>query len=341
MKSFKRLAVVGALASTVLLLTACAPPTGGPATSAGPVDANETLDVGFFGFAASNSFAQGTFIGVDNAAKANNATATFVDSNFDAPTQVKQIQDAVTSDQFDVIVVQANDNQLLMAPLKQAVDAGVTVVVEFSIVGPNFDTVEPQIPGVISIVDVPTKNGEILGQMGKEACDTVEGDVCEVAYLEGFKSLPLDNARTDSVKAELATDPRIKVVASVEGGYTQDSGRKAYQDISQANPDLDVVIGSAQAISGAALAAGDATQIKFIGNGASVSNVEAVRSGKWFSIYASDVVANGKKATELGLAHARGEKVETAVDESTLGPNGGVGTKDALDSADYESGYSD
>ena len=343
MKSIRTYAFAGVLVSAVLALTACAPPaaTDDVASSVAPVDANETLDVGFFGFAASNSFAQGTFIGVEEAAKANNAKATFVDSNFDAPTQVRQIEDAVTSKQFDVIIVQANDNQSMMAPLQQAVDAGITVVVEFSIVGPKFDTFESQIPGAISIVDVPTTNGKALGQMGKDACATVTDDVCEVAYLEGFKSLPLDNARTDAVKAELATDPKIKLVASVEGGYTQDSGRKAFQDVSLANPDVDVVIGSSQAITGAALVAGDANKIKFIGNGASVSNVEAVRSGKWFSIYVGDVVANGNKATELGLAHARGEEVPMANDETTLAPNGGLGTKEALDAADYESKYSD
>ena len=341
MKSINRFALSGALVSVALLLTACAPATGEAATPGAPVDVNETLDVGFFGFAASNSFAQGTFVGVKEAAEANNATATFVDPNFDATTQAKQVQDAVTSKQFDVIVIQANDNQLLIDPLQQAIDAGITVVVEFSVVGPKFDTIDPQLPGAISVVDVPTTNGKALGEMAKEACATVSGDTCEVAYLEGFKSLPLDNARTDAVKAELVTDPKIKLVASVEGGYTQDGGRKAFQDISQANPNVDVIIGSSQAVTGAALVAGEDSDIKFIGNGASASNVEAVRSGKWFSIYVTDVVANGKKATELGLAHARGEKVETAVDERTIAPNDSLGTKEALDAVDYKSGYSD
>jgi ribose transport system substrate-binding protein len=52
-------------------------------------------------------------------------------------------------------------------------------------------------------------------------------------------------------------------------------------------------------------------------------------------------VANGAKATELGLAKARGEKVETAVDEAALAPNGAKGTKQALDAANYISKYSD
>jgi ribose transport system substrate-binding protein len=336
-----KIAAAATLLSTVLLLTACSPPSQtGAGSSNAPANADKALNVGFFGFAKSNGFAQGTYRGVEQAAKANNATATFVDPNFDAQVQVQQVQDAVTSKQFDVIVIQANDNQALIAPLTKAAQAGITVVVEFSVVGPNFKTIDPQIPGAISIVDLPALNGKVLGEMGVEACNTVKGDVCKVAYMEGFKSLPLDNVRTDAVKAELATNPRISLVADVEGGYTQDSGRAAFQNIIQANPDVNVVIGSSQAITGAAAVAGK-SGIKFIGNGASVSNVEAVRSGAWFGIYVTDVVANGIKATELGLAKARGKKVETAVNENTLAPNGGKGTKVTLDKADYKSGYSD
>lgn len=341
MKHLKKCAMTAVLA-VAMLTTACSPPAQGTNT-AQAVDPAKKLNVGFFGFAKSNGFAQGTFLGVEQAAKDNNAQATFVDSNFNAQTQIQQIQDAVTSRQFDVIVVQANDNQALMAPLQQASQAGITVVVEFTVVGPKFDTIEPQIPGAISVVDLPTANGKSLGIMGKQACATVTADTCKVAYLEGFKSLPLDNARTEALKAELATDPKVQLVASVEGGYTADSGRQAFQNVSQANPDVDVVIGASQAITGAAAAAQSAgnTKIKFIGNGSSRPNVDAVKSGKWFSIYAFDVVANGAKATELGLKKARGEDVPTAVDEASLAPNNGLGTKDALTETNFDPKYSD
>lgn len=240
-----------------------------------------------------------------------------------------------------MIVIQANDNQALIAPLEEATAAGITVVVEFSVVGPKFDTVDPQVKDAISIVDLPTTNGAALGQLGLDACDEVEGDTCNVAYLEGFKALPLDNARTNAVKEKLATNPKVNLVASVEGGYTADSGRQAFQNVQQANPDVDVVIGASQAITGAAAVAGADSGIKFIGNGASKSNVAAVLDGSWFGIYVTDVFANGKKATELGLAKARGEQVETAINEQTLAPNNGMGTKSALTESKFESMYSD
>lgn len=249
--------------------------------------------------------------------------------------------DAVSTKAYDVIIIQANDNQALIAPLEAATAAGIRVVVEFSVVGPSFDTIQPQVKDAISIVNLPTTNGEALAQLGIDACAQVAGATCNVAYLEGFRSLALDTARTASVKNKLATSSKVKLVASVEGGYTADSGRQAFQMVQQANPNLNVVIGSSQAIEGAAAVAGSSSGIKFIGNGGSKQAIAAVLDGSWFGTYVFDVAANGKKAAELGLAKARGKQVETAINEQTLAPNNGIGTKDALIASHFESTYSD
>ena len=56
------------------------------------------------------------------------------------------------------------------------------------------------------------------------------------------------HARTAAVKKTLAGASNVKLAADVEGGYTQASGLKAAQDVLQAHPDINVMIGSAQAI---------------------------------------------------------------------------------------------
>ncbi|RII42833.1 sugar ABC transporter substrate-binding protein [Galactobacter valiniphilus] len=318
-----------------LALSGCA---GG---SAAPADGSSApVKIGFFGFAASNSFAQGTFSGVKKAAEANGATATFVDGNFDGQAQAQQITDAVTSKQFDVMIVQANDNLVVKQPLENAIKAGITVVIEFVPVGDNFDTTEPQIEGAISIVDPPVGNGKGLATMGLDACKQVSGE-CEVAYMEGNPALPLDNARTKAVLDTLATGSNVKVLPKVTGGYTQDDGRKAYQSIVQANPGVDVIIGSTQAIAGAWEAGGKDTEIKFVGNGASIQAVDHVRNGDWFGIWSIDVLKDGETAAEYGIKKHRGEDVALATAESSLGVNNGLGTKEALDKANFVSGYNE
>lgn len=304
-------------------------------SGSGGGDTGKSLSVGFFGFAKANSFAQAAWAGVQEAAAANNATATFIDSNFDGPTQVNQLQDAVTSKRYDVVVIQANDGTAITPAVKQALAAGIKVVVEFTPIGGKFDTIEPQIDGVISIVDTPTNNGAGLAELGLGACKKLAADPCKVAYLQGFANYPLDAARTQAVEDGLKAGG-ADLVASVVGGYTADAGRTAFQNVLQANPDVNVVIGSSQAIAGAAALAGD-KNILFVGNGGSTQAFDGIKSGKWFGTYNIPEKTEGKTATELGLKAARGETVPTATDARDLTPYQALLTADTItgQTADY------
>lgn len=320
---------------SALALTGCAS-SGGSADKEAAGDG--ALEIGFFGFAAANSFAQAVYTGVEEAATAAGDKSTFVDGQFDGQLQTQQINDAITSKRYDVIIIQANDNLAVQEPLKRAVDAGITVVIEFTPVGPELDTIEPQVEGAISIVDPPVGNGEALAELGVQACEEVSGP-CKVAYMEGNPALPLDKARTDAVLNGLKAGSNVEVLPTATGGYSADEGRAAFQDITQANPDVNVVIGSTQAIAGAWLAAGPDSGIKFIGNGTPQSAVQHVLNGDWFAVYLLDAVGNGRKAAELGIAHAKGETVEMATRQSDLAPNNSLGTKAALEESGFVSGY--
>jgi ribose transport system substrate-binding protein len=333
----KHFAIPGLALASVALLAGCAASGAAPATDAGG-DEDEQLSIGFFGFAAANSFAQGVYDGVEEAAEELGATSEFVDSNFDGQLQAQQITDAVTSGQYDIIIIQANDNLVVQRPLEEAIAAGITVVVEFTAVGPDFETFEPQIEGAISIVDPAAVNGESLGKMGLLACEEAGADPCQVGYMEGFRALPLDNARTQAV-VDTLTAGGAEVVAQVEGGYTADSGQAAFQDIITANPDVDVVIGSSQAVGGARLAAGEDSSVLFVGNGSSRQAIEAVRSGEWFATYTLDLRLNGYTAAELGIKKHQGEEVEVAIKEADLTPSGGIGTAENLEG--FEPTYED
>jgi ribose transport system substrate-binding protein len=330
-----RLIAVGMTAA--LMVAACSKPstdTAGAAATAAPAD--KKLSIGFFGFAKANSFAQATWAGVQSYAAANNASATFLDSNFDGPTQVNQLQDAVTSKRYDVVIVQANDGTAMVNPVKQAVAAGITVVIEFTPVGGKYDTAAPQVPGTVNIIDPPTVNGVGLAKLGLDACKTVTSAKCSVAYLQGFANYPLDTARTkaavDALQAGGAT-----VISNFVGGYTPDSGRGAMQNLLQSHPDVNVVIGSSQALEGATpLAKGK--KIAFVGNGGSTQAFGFVNDGTWYGVYDVPEKSEGAKAAELGLAKARGQSVpESTVACSTLTTFNCLGTKDTLKglTADY------
>ena len=308
------------LAGAAVALLAVASSVGASATpNQAAAKQGNVKAVAFFGFAAANSFAQATWAGVKQAAAQAGVKAKFFDPNFNAQTQVSQIQDAITSGDYQAFVVQANDGNAVIPAIQQAIKAHIAVVAEFTPIGSNYASIEPPIPGVTFVGESPVHNGTELGALGIQACKGL--NPCNVAYLEGFKSLPLDNARTAAVKKQLATASNVKLVADVEGGYTQASGLKAAQDVLQAHSDVNVIIGSSQAIEGAQQAvkkAGKTGQIKLIGNGGSCQAVAGVKSGAWFATYALPETTSGLKATQLAIKAGNGQKVPTSFNVDTL-----------------------
>jgi ribose transport system substrate-binding protein len=327
--------LLAALAVALLAVCSTLGASAKPAAQQGKVKA-----VAFFGFAAANSFAQATWAGVKQAAKAQGVSAKFFDPNFNAQTQVSQIQDATTSGQYQAFVIQANDGNAVIPAIQQAVKKGIAVVAEFTPIGSNYNTLTPPIPGVTFVGESPVHNGTELGALGIAACKGL--NPCNVAYLEGFKSLPLDNARTAAVKKQLATASNVKLVADVEGGYTQASGLKAAQDVLQAHSDVNVIIGSSQAIEGAQQAvkkAGKTGQIKLIGNGGSCQAVAGVKSGAWFATYALPETTSGFKATQLAIQAGNGQKVPVSFNVDTL--TNPLLTKDVLNQTHFKAQYCD
>jgi len=340
-----RLAGIGAAALMTISIAACSKPSTNTATSTGgsggapsTVSADKHLSIGFFGFAKANSFAQAGWAGVQQYAKAHNASATFVDSNFDGPAQANALQDAVTSKRFNVVIIQANDGTAMVNPVKQAIAAGITVVVQFTPIGGRYDTIQPQVPGTIDIIDPPTVNGKGLAKLGIQACASIHVATaqCKVAYFQGFANYPLDAARTKAAVDALHAGGVKTVYSNLVGGYTADTGRAAMQNLLQAHPDVNVVIGSSQALEGATpLAKGK--HIAFVGNGGSTQAFNYVKNGTWYGVYDVPEKTEGAKAAELGLAAARGQKVPVATNTCDLTKFACLGTAKTLKgvTADY------
>jgi ribose transport system substrate-binding protein len=315
--------------------------TGASTTASSGCSYNHKVkSIAFFGFAASNSFAQATWKGVQQVAKACGATAKFFDPNFVATTQVNQMEDAITTGQYQVFIVQANDGLAVVPAVERAIRQGITVVGEFTQIGSRYDTIQPQVPGLIFVGEGSVQNGHSLGQLGTEACKGL--NPCKVAYLQGFKTLPLDNARTAAVLQTLKTAPNVQLVATLQGGYTQSTGLAAAQDVLSAHPDVNVIIGSSQAIEGAQLAikrAGKLGKIKLIGNGGSCQAIAGVKSGAWFASYIIAESSDGAIATKFGIQAANGMQVPHAYNvEQIQNP---LGTKQVIDQTHFAAQYCD
>lgn len=352
MKSSKLLTLAGASVLT-LTLAACgssggssesssaAPaPTDAASSSAAPAPepgANEVVKkVAFFGFWKTNSFTQAVLKGVEEgAAEIGAEVLDLSPAEYDAAAQIKAVQDQTIKGDAQVYVMLASDSVGMATAAKEAIDKGITVVAAFTPLGADFTTLEPQVPGLAVVGETPVSNGAILAELAAEACADL--NPCNVAYLEGFKALPLDNARTEAFVSTLAaTNPNAKLVAQVEGGYSPDSGKKAAQDALQANPEINVMVGSSQAIIGAEGVV-DTAKVKLIGNGASCEAFDAVSAGKWYALYNLDTVAMGYESVILGSEIANGGTPALVINSQEL--RDPKGTADVI--AGYECAYSD
>lgn len=310
---FRKLFAVACATLLAVSLAACS----SSSDSAAPSASNEVTKIAFFGFWKTNSFTQAVLAGVKETADAQGIEVIDLSpTEYDGAAQIKAMQDQTIKGDAQVYITLADDPVGLATAAEEAMAQGITVVSAFTPLGPAFDTLEPQVPGLIVVGETPIANGIALGELAAEAC--AQKNPCNVAYLEGLKTLPLDNARTKAFgEALVASAPNANIVASVEGGYSPDSGKKAAQDVLQANPNIDVMIGSSQAILGAQDVV-DVTKVKLIGNGSSKEAYAAVRAGTWFALYNADIKGIGVKSAELGIAAANGEKVNPVFDTSTL-----------------------
>ena len=301
------------------------------------VEVQNVEKVAFFGFWNTNSFTLAVLDGVESAAAAIGAEVVdLTPAAYDGVAQINAMQDQTTKGDAQVYVVLAIDNIGLEAATREALDAGITVVAAFTPLGSDFASLEPSVDGLIVVAETPVSNGTVLAELAVAACEDL--DPCNVAYLEGLAVLPLDNARTEAFKQTLAAQaPQAVLVAQVEGGYDPATGSAAAQDALQAaNGDIDVMVGSSQAILGA-MSEVDTAKVKLIGNGASSEAFEAVRDGRWFALYNLDTVGMGAMAVELGAERANGGNPNPVFDIQTL--RNPRGTVDVI--AEFEPAYSD
>lgn len=287
--------------------------------------------IAFLGFATDNSFAQATWKGVRKAAKKYGGSATFLNGDFSASTQVSQLETETTSSRYNIFVIQANDGSAVVPQVKAAIKKGIVVVAEFTQVGTSYSKIAPQVPGEISIVEDSVLNGTDLGKLAIGACAKLA--TCNVVYYQGDTSLPLDVARTKAVLAELKSDPHVKLLEDPQGGYLQSTGETVTEDVLSAHPDVNVIVGSSQAIEGATIVLKDhhlLGKVKLIGNGGSTQAVNYVKAGTWYATYGIPEVTDGYDAALYGIEKLEGGSPPTAVNSAALGPAKGMWTQSVV-----------
>lgn len=285
--------------------------------------------IAYLSASSANTWLQASKRAMDEVAAAANIEITEFDAGFDGAQQQQQFQDAITSGQYDGIMLVSLAGAGAIPDIEDALAAGIEVVVLNQVVGDDLTTVEPQVDGIAAAVfEPPQVRGERIGELTLMACADL--DPCNVVYFYGIRGIPLDEA----VRAgwdSVVEGSTVTVVAEGEGQYLgPDVGLAAMQDILVSTSDIDVVIGADQSMQGVELALEGADgigDIRIIGFGGSSYSVDAVTDGRWWGGLFGAPYTEGRLAMEAMVDALNGIDVG-GIDPSGSVPNGGLMTQD-------------
>lgn len=305
--SASRTLIVAALAACVLGIVAGAAGAKVGTKHAGPVR------IAVFLSSTANTYEQADLKGAQAAAAKFGGKVTKVfDANFVASTQSSQVEDAITAKAYDAFVILPQAGNVIVPQVKDAVKAGIKVVCLLSPCGLNQQSNARQIPGYVTTVGYQfAENGTDIAKAIVAACGSL--NPCNVVYEPGLLSFSTEKFRTDALNAYLKKHANIKVLAEQQGQYLAGPGRTAMQNMIQAHPNINVAgssgdqmtAGMAQAVK----AAGKSSQIKLVGNGASIPGVKAVAAGQWYATVANLPYTEGYLGAEYAIKAATGTPI--------------------------------
>ena len=289
-----------------------------------PTAEAQSKKIAFFAASSQNGFNQAIFEGVEEKAMERGYEAEIFDGKFDAAHQYSQIEDILAGGQFAGMVVAPNDSVGIAGAFEQVIEAGVPIATTLFPVGPDLNSLEPQVPGITATVASPPVPGAThQAEIVAEHC--ADKDPCNVVILIGAKLFAFDNLRLETFQEVLAGHPNIKVLGVGEGWYSPDASLKAMQDILQAAKDVHVVLSNAdQHLVGAEIALEaegyDVPELYLTGGGAAAISIEAIREGRWDATLAYFPKTMGALAMEQIANAIEGKPVTNAINMDVSGP---------------------
>ena len=269
----KRTFVAGAVLAIALLVAACGSSSNSSTSSsnaASTAPAEET-NLAYLSFAVANSYDAPMLAAAKAAASALNATLDVKDANNSPDEQLAQLETALSNDAYDGIIVQPIVGPQLIPDIQAGIGIGKMIAVVDQILGPDLTTDADQVDGLAAnVVFVQSDIGTKQGQLAIQACTASNLNPCNVGFLYNIKASSIDTAIRTAFDAAIASNPEIKVVAEGEAFYNVAGGQQATTDMLTAHPEINLIVGADQGITGAITAIEDAQktgQVGLIGYG--------------------------------------------------------------------------
>ncbi len=287
----------------------------------------DTLQVAFFASSSQNAYNQAAYEGLQQAASEDgNVETEIFDGEFSAEVQFNQIEDIIAAGQVDGFVVIPNDTVGIEPVIQSAFDEGIPVATALFPIGPDLNTLEPQVEGIITAAAPVEPQSEELAEGVVEYCQDI--DPCRVIILIGQLQFPFDNVRYEAMTGVLDQHDNIVVLATGEGNYDRDQSLSVMQDLVQAHPEFEVLLSNAdQHVAGALIALEDAgfdqeqlEEMYIAGGGATETAINGIREGVWDATATNFPYSEGYLAGQNLIRQLRGEDFEQVIDMTEAGP---------------------
>lgn len=293
-------------------------------TSSSSGGSSKHVAIAYMSFAVANTYDAPMLAAAKAVAASENATVKVFDANNNPATQYSQLQDVITSGNYQGIITQPITSTNLIPLVQQAISKGIKVVNIDQILGPKLDTFQKQVQGLSgNVTFVPTELGNKFGALVVQACKANHLNPCNVGYLYDIKASALDVALRDGFNQAIASDPSVKIVAEGQDFFTPAEGLKAVQDMLQSNSAINLIAGSDQGIEGAQQA-NTSKKVVLVGYGGSAAGIAGVKSGKWFGTVQQTPATEGRLGMQQVIAAAQSGTDSAAVDPLASLPNGGT-----------------
>ncbi len=237
---------------------------------------------------------------VDAEAQKRGIAVQVSDAGGDSTAQVNQIQDFITR-QVDAIIYIPAGATAAGVPVKAAERANIPVI--------NVDRNAPDAPGKTFIASDSVAAAKNLGEWVVEQTKG-EGNI---AILQGQIGTTPQVDRQKGFESALEDAPGMKIVAQQTADWSQDKGFAVAQDMIQANRDIDVFWGQADAMAlGAAQAVANANlnpKPLVVGFDGDIAGLQAVRDGKIDATMVQQTQLMGRLAVSSAVDIIEGKTV--------------------------------
>lgn len=245
--------------------------------------------------------------GAQNAAKEQGVILVVFDSEDDPAREASNIDDLILME-VDALLINPTDGEAVVPSIMKANAKGIPVF-----------TIDRGSSGGEVIAHIASDN-VAGGKMAAQFLVEQIGGSGSVVELEGIAGTSAARDRGEGFNSVIAGYPEVYVVAKQTANFNRAEGLTVFENILQAQPEIDAVfahndemiLGAIQA----AEAAGRADDILFVGFDAVDDAVAAVKAGRLAATVAQIPSVIGNTGVEMAIKYLNGETVESFISVS-------------------------